>query len=90
MNVLFKHVDFGSRELASADALFEQDVELGEGAACRLRKAEEGVYDAAEADAGPEEAGVVAPVPSTRVEHVRREDTTDDSYKKFQSVAMKT
>lgn len=74
-----KDVDLGGGELPRADPAFEQQVQLGEGAAGGLGDPEVGVDDAQEADAGPEEAGVVFPVPLPRVQHVGGQDGTDDA-----------
>lgn len=47
---LVEHVHLCLGELSRVDAALEQHVQLGKGAAARLRNAEEGVNDAAEAD----------------------------------------
>lgn len=59
---MFKDIDVRGGELAGANFHFEEQVELGEGAAARLGEAEICVDDAEEAGCGPEEACVVAPV----------------------------
>lgn len=69
---MLEYIDFGGGELACGDALLEQQVQLGEGAALGLGQAEVGVDYAEEAGAGPEESGVVAPVPGAGVKHVYR------------------
>ena len=72
-----KDIDIRGGELARTDVLLKEEIDLGEGAAARLGDAEVGVDDAAEADARPEEAGEVAPVPGAWVEHVGGEDGAD-------------
>lgn len=64
---IFKDVDVGGGELAGADFLLEEEIELGEGAAAGLGEAEVGVYNAEEAGAAPEEASVIAPVCKVRM-----------------------
>jgi hypothetical protein len=49
-------------KLPCRDTSLEHEVQLGEGSAAWFGDAEVGVDDAEEADAAPEEAGVVAPV----------------------------
>jgi hypothetical protein len=65
-----KHIDIRGGELARADVLLEEEIDLGEGSAAWFRDAEVGVDDAAEADPRPEEAGEVGPVPGAGVQHV--------------------
>lgn len=36
------------------------------------------VNDTTETEAGPEEASIVAPIPCSRIDHVRRENVCDD------------
>lgn len=50
-NTLLKCIDLGGRKLACWDALLEEHVHLGEGAARRLRNAEVCVNNAAETNA---------------------------------------
>lgn len=78
LDVLMVHINVSGAELARGDALLEEDVELGKGAAAGFWQAEEGVDDAEEADNSPEESGIVLPVPLVGVEHVRGYDTSDD------------
>lgn len=75
---LVKHIDLGLGELARTDPSLEEEVEFGKRPSIRLRDPEERVYDAKEADAAPEEAGIVAPIPCAGVQHVRGQDTADD------------
>ena len=62
-----KDVDIRAGKLARGNTAFEEQIELGEGPASRFWNAEVGVDDAAKTDAGPEEAGIIAPVPFCRV-----------------------
>lgn len=78
LNMFMIDINFSRAELARRDAFLEQDVQLGERAAAGLGEAEVGVDDAEEADDGPEEAGVILPVPLLGVEHVRGDDAGDD------------
>jgi hypothetical protein len=66
-------VDFSRRELASRNLLLEQEIELGESAASGLRHSVVGVNDAEAANTSPEETSIVTPIPSSGVQHVRRE-----------------
>lgn len=77
---LVEDIDVRTGELSCADLTLEQKVQLGERSASGLRNTEVSVDDAEEADSSPEEAGIVAPVPSSRVQHVRRKDTADDTH----------
>lgn len=52
VHALGEDVDLGGRELARADLLLEEQVELGKGAALRLGHAEVAVDEAEEAEAG--------------------------------------
>ena len=79
LNGLIKHVHMRGRKLAGTDAALKEQIEFRKGATARLRHAEVGVNDAQKADAPPEEARIVAPVPLARVQHVRGQDAADDT-----------
>lgn len=85
---LLEDVDLGGGKLAGRDALLKEHVELGKGASAGLGDAEVGVDDAAEAKASPEEGGEVVPVPFAFVEHVRRQDSSDDANNVVQVAAQ--
>lgn len=51
---------------------------LGIGSAGRFRHTEVGIYKTEETRASPEETGIVAPVPSSRVNHVRCRNVADN------------
>ncbi|KND92517.1 hypothetical protein TOPH_02779 [Tolypocladium ophioglossoides CBS 100239] len=85
---LFASASVGSRvelvhrrrlELARADAILKQHVELAIGATLGLGKAEVGPQGTGEAGPGPEEPGLGAPVPGRRVEHARGDDVGGDA-----------
>jgi len=69
---LIKDINLCIFELASTDSALEEKVELGKSAAAGFGNAEEGVYDAQEADASPEKTGEIAPVPRSGVYHIWR------------------
>ena len=71
---LFKDVDFRGGKPSGANTPLEQEAQFGKEAVSGLRHTEICVDDAEEAATTPEEAGVVAPVPSRGVEHVWREN----------------
>lgn len=56
-----------------------QLTQLGKGPSGGLGNPEVGVDDAAETNTGPEERGQLLPVPCGGVDHVRGQDTADDS-----------
>lgn len=74
-----KDVDLSAGKLPCADASFEKQIQFCKGAARGLGNTEVSVDDAEEADAGPEEAGIVFPIPLTGIQHVRRQDGADDA-----------
>lgn len=74
-----KLVDLGVLELAGRNTVLEKNVKLAERAVLGLGKAEEGPDDADDARTEPEVAGLRAPVPSGRVEHIRIEDSNNDT-----------
>lgn len=78
-SLIAENIHLGLSKLARTDALGEEEVEFGKGAAGGFGDAEVDVDDAEEADAGPEETGEVGPVPGAGVEHVRGEDGSDDA-----------
>lgn len=84
---LVKHIDLGLGELARTDPPLEEEVELRERPSIGFRHPEERVHDAEEADAAPEEAGIVTPVPRSGVQHVRGQDTADDGHNVVQIAA---
>lgn len=61
LNGLLEHIDLRARELPGADAALEEQIELSKGAALGFGNAVVSIDDAKEADAAPEEAGVVSP-----------------------------
>jgi hypothetical protein len=50
LDIFMEHIDLGRRELACANALLEEHVQLSEGAATRLGDTKVGIDDAEEAD----------------------------------------
>lgn len=76
---LVKYIDLRRGKFAGADSPFEEQIQLREGTSTRLRHAEVGVNNAQETDTAPEEACVVAPVPGAGIQHIRGEDTADNS-----------
>lgn len=77
---VFKYVNLGRGELASADSLLEKNIHFREGTARWFRYPKISVDDAEEADSTPEEARVIAPIPRSRVEHVRSQNAADDAH----------
>jgi hypothetical protein len=57
----------------------QQLTQLGERSSSSLGNPIVGVDDAAETNTGPEERGQLLPVPGGGVDHVRSQDTADDS-----------
>ena len=78
-NSLVKDFDLGRGELPCADTALEQEVELRECSTLRLGYSEVSVDNATKADSSPEETGIVAPIPGTWIEHVRRENAAYDA-----------
>ena len=58
---LIEDIDFGISKLPRAHTPLEEQIELSKRTASRLRDAEVGVNNAAEAQTGPEEAGEILP-----------------------------
>jgi hypothetical protein len=79
IHALRKHIHLRRSKLPRTDFTLKQQIQLSESATVGLWEAEVGVSDAEEADAGPEEAGEVPPIPGAGVEHVRCEDAVDDA-----------
>jgi len=52
-------------------------IQLCKRPSCRFRQTEIDIDDAEEAGTSPEEAGIVAPVPGRRIEHIRGENAAD-------------
>lgn len=77
LNRLIKDINLGARKLARTHALLEEQIHLRKRAPLRLGNPEVRVDDTQEADAAPEEAGEVAPVPGAGVEHVGGEHAAD-------------
>ena len=67
------------RELPRTDALLEQDIQLGVGLALGLGQTEVRPDKTEGAHAGPEEAGLGAPVPGGGVDHARGDDVVEDA-----------
>jgi hypothetical protein len=61
-DLIGEDIDVILGEFPCRDTSLEHQVQLGEGSASGFGNAEVGVDDAEEADAAPEETGVVAPV----------------------------
>ena len=74
-----KNIDLSAGEISRTDSSFEKQIQLSERATCRFGHAEVGVDDAKEANSRPKEAGVIAPIPLTRVEHVWRQNRANDA-----------
>lgn len=77
VNGLVEYVHFCGSKVPRADALLEEHVDFSKSSATRLGEPEVGIDDAAEADSAPKESGVVAPVPSSGVQHVWRQNVCD-------------
>ena len=71
--------DRGGLELPRGDLPLEEDVQLAVGPALGLREAEVGPGQAEQGEAGPEEAGLGAPVPGGGVQHARGQHGDDDA-----------
>lgn len=72
-----KYVHICGSKVSGTDALLEEHVDFSKSSTAGLGKSEVGVDDAAEADSTPKESGVVAPVPSSGIQHVRRQNVCD-------------
>lgn len=72
-----EYVHLCGSKVSRANALLEEHVDFSKSSAAGLRESEVGVDDAAEADSAPKESGVVAPVPSGGIQHVRRQNVCD-------------
>ena len=77
LNLYVKHIHRRSRKLSRTNTSLKQQIQLCKRPSCRFRQTEIDIDDAEEAGTSPEEAGIVAPVPGRRIEHIRRENAAD-------------
>src|ERR1700761_9308523 len=76
---LIEDVNLRLGKVPSGDLSLKEEVQLSKCSSSWLWDAEIGVNDAQKAQPCPEEGGVVAPVPSGRIDHVRRQDVGNDT-----------
>jgi hypothetical protein len=78
-HLILKNVHICTRKLPRTNPSLKQQIQLRETPATRFRHPEISINDAEEADACPEEASEVRPVPVPGVKHVRGEHGADDA-----------
>lgn len=78
-HLIFKNIHLGARKIPRANPPLKQQIQFRKTASTGLGNPEIRIDDTEEADARPEEAGEVGPVPASGVEHVWREHGADDA-----------